>query len=64
MKTESEMLREMMKDDRERDKTAGDYAVNAQKVQLDDATKRQVAIEQARNRPVPGANGAKPRSVQ
>jgi len=57
MKTESEMLREMMADDRERDKTAGDYAVAAQKVQLDDATKRQVAIEQAKARPVPGANG-------
>jgi hypothetical protein len=64
MKTESEMLREMMKDDRERDKQAGDYAVNAQKVSLDDATKRQVAIEQAKARPMPGANGAKPRSVQ
>jgi hypothetical protein len=59
-KIESEMLREMMKDDRERDKQAGDYAVNAQKVSLDDATKREVAIEQARNRPMPGANGAKP----
>jgi len=64
MKTESEMLREMMMDDRERDKTAGDYAVNAQKVQLDDATKRQVAMEQARNRPMPGANGGKPNGSQ
>jgi hypothetical protein len=55
--TESELLREMMADDRERDKQAGDYAVAAQKVQLDDATKRQVAIEQAQARPMPGANG-------
>jgi len=59
-KLESEMIKTVMDDDRARDKQAGDYAVNAQKVQLDDATKRQVAIEQARQRPVPGQNGAKP----
>jgi len=49
-------------DDRERDKTAGDYAVASQKVQLDDATKRQVAIEQAKARPAPGQAPRQPRT--
>jgi len=64
MKTESEMLREMMMDDRERDKQDADFAVASQKVQLDDATKREVGLKQAMQRPGPGANGSKPRSVQ
>ena len=50
----------MMKDDRERDKQSGDYAVAAKKVELDDATKRQVAIEQAAQRAMPGAAKPKP----
>lgn len=59
-KLASEMLVETMKDDRERDKQAGDYAVKAKQAELDDATKREVAMQQAMARPMPGANGVKP----
>jgi hypothetical protein len=64
MKTESEMLREMMLDDRERDKQDADFAVQSKKVELDDATAREVGLKQAAARPGPGTNGSKPRSVQ
>lgn len=51
----TDVLIEMMKDDRERDAQEQDYAVAAKKVELDNETKRHVAAENAKARPAPGA---------
>jgi len=48
LRTETEKTR--LDDDRQRDKDAQDYAVDAYKVQLDDQTKRAVAVEVNKDR--------------
>jgi hypothetical protein len=47
-----------MDDDRARDIAAGQFAVEAQKAQLDAAQRAAVALEQARARPMPGQGQA------
>jgi hypothetical protein len=50
----SDMIKARMDDDRARDIAAGQFAVEAQKAQLDAAQRAAVALEQARARPMPG----------
>jgi lysophospholipase L1-like esterase len=58
-KLESDLLTSMLDDDRDRDKQAADFAVQSKKVELDNATKQQVAKEQAKQRSYPGNGSAK-----
>lgn len=50
----TDMLKAKMDDDRARDLADADFAIQAQKVQLDAAAKAQVAAQQAAARPMPG----------
>ena len=54
----SDMIKARMDDDRARDIAAGQFAVEAQKAQLDAAQRAAVALEQARARPMPGQGQA------
>jgi len=54
-KLQSDLLKSRMDDDRARDIAAGQFAVDAQKAQLDAAQRAAVAREQAAARPTPGA---------
>lgn len=55
MRTAADMQKSIMDDDRERDKQAADFAIQSEKVQLDDATKLAVGMEQAKQRTIPKA---------
>ena len=63
-KLQSDLLQARINDDRARDIAAGQFAVDAQKAQLDAAQRAAVAREQAAARPVPGAAPLAPRPQQ